>query len=223
MEMTVVNANTGRRTGSAESRRLRRAGRLPGVVYGLGKDAVAVDVEYNALRDALKTDAGLNTVIALSIDGAENPVIVRSIQRDATSRLVIHTDFLRIDLDEKITVGVPVVLVGTPQAVIDAGSFVEQALFELEVLVKPGNIPDTLEVDISTMTPEAGFSVAEVVLPDDVEAVTPGHIAVATAVVTRAAKMADADDAAAEEAAEAEGEEGATEAAAGESDSGDSE
>lgn len=208
MELTVVNASTGRTTGSAESRRMRRTGRLPGVVYGLDQDSISIDVEYTELREALNTDAGLNTIIALEIEGTENPVIVRAIQRDVISRKVIHTDFLRIDLDAAITVTVPVQLVGTAVEVIDAGSFVEQALFDLEVKVKPADIPDVVEVDISEMSPDSSLSVGDVVLPEGCVAVTSSGIAVASAVITRASKMADEDEAFAEEAAEeAEGDE----------------
>ncbi len=203
MSQTVVTASTGRTAGSRPSRRLRAEGQLPGVVYGLGGDPVAVAVSYKELREALKTDAGLNTVFQLDVEGTKETVLVRSIERDPISRHVLHADFLRIDTTKKITVRVPVQLVGEAAQVAADGGMVEQKMFELEVEASPLNIPTVFEADQSVMTLSRPLTVGDLELPEGVTTLAEDEQSIASAVITRASMMDE------EEAAAAEGEEGA--------------
>ena len=107
----VLPAETGRPTGSPASRRLRTEGKVPGVVYGQGGDPVAVSVEWRQLRQALTTDAGLNALINIEIDGDRQLSIVKDLQRDPVRREVVHVDFLRISRDVAIEVEVPLSLI----------------------------------------------------------------------------------------------------------------
>lgn len=209
MQQTVVKATLGRQTGSRASRRLRAEGMLPGVVYGLGKDPQSVAVDYTSLRSALTTSAGMNAVLTLDLDGSSETVLVKSVQRDPIKRVVTHADFLRIDLDSKVRVAVPVELVGEPTEVAEAGGMIEQQLFEVEVEVSPGNIPELIEADVSGMTLQNRIAVSDLVLPDGVELMTDGEISVVVPVISRAAKVAEeAEDELdeVEDGAEAEGE-----------------
>ena len=185
---TVVKATTGRQTGSAASRRLRAAGQLPGVLYGLGKDPVPVEVVYDELRDALKTEAGLNTVFTLSIDGNEEEVVVRDVQRDPIKRRAIHADFLRVSNDHRINVTVPVVLMGTAREVAESGGMVEQKMHSLDIMCAPNHIPHQLEVDISDMTIDARLALSDISLPEGVTTKVLGKITVAATVVPRGLK-----------------------------------
>ncbi len=106
MDVTLT-AETGRPLGSRSSRRLLRDGKVPGVVYGLDQDTVAVAVEWPDLRAALTTDAGLNALITLEVDGDEDLTIVKDLQRDPVRRDVVHVDFLRVSRDVEIEVEVP--------------------------------------------------------------------------------------------------------------------
>ncbi|MEM7338881.1 MAG: 50S ribosomal protein L25 [Actinomycetota bacterium] len=205
MSQTVVTATTDRELGSRPSRRLRAEGKLPAVVYGLDKEPQPIAVDYIDLRDALKTDAGMNTVLTLDIEGGDTEtVIIRSVERDPIKRVVTHADFLRIDLSRKVRVSVPIVLVGDGSAVTSNGGMIEQKLFEIEVEVSPDAIPAEFEADMSMMTLDRRISVADLdlgeattMMGDDVSVVTP--------VVSRAAKMAANDeDIEADEAAEGE-------------------
>ncbi|MGF1598988.1 MAG: 50S ribosomal protein L25 [Acidimicrobiales bacterium] len=194
MSQTVVTASTGRELGSRPSRRLRAEGLLPGVVYGLNKDPVTVTVEYTALRDALKVDSGMNTVLQLELDtGVSETVIVRSVQRDPIKRVVTHADFLRIDADQRIRVRVPLRVIGDDSTVTDAGGVVEQQLFELEVEVSPMNIPDEIEVDITGLTLDDRISIGDLRLPPGVTAIAAEEISVVSPTLTRAAKMVGED------------------------------
>ncbi len=210
MDLTVVTAHTGRTLGSAESRRLRNEGTLPGVVYGMGKDPVSVSVDYVELRHAMKTDHGLNTVITLAVDGGSETVILRAIQRDAIKRTVTHADFMRVDPDVPIQVVVPIHITGHSVAVAEAGALVEQKMHQLRVLVKPSQIPVSIDADISGMTIEHRLSLGELKLPEGVTTRVGDNITVAAPVATRISKTAEEEEAELEaEALEAaEGEDG---------------
>src|SRR4051794_20199242 len=104
-------AHVGRPTGSQSSRRLRATGRVPATVYGLGGDSVSVSVDWRDLRLALTTDAGLNALVNLEVEGQSDLTIVKDLQRHPIRRDVLHVDFLRVSRDQAIEVEVPVVLV----------------------------------------------------------------------------------------------------------------
>lgn len=217
MDQTVVTATPGRELGSRPSRRLRAEGKLPGVVYGLSRDPVTVTVVYNELRDALKTRSGLNTVIQLDLEGADQEtVIVRSVQRDPIKRTVTHADFLRVDPSIPIKVKIPIVVSGEPTEVYDEGGLIEQNMFEIEVEVSPMSIPSAIDVDISSMTLDSRIAIGDLNFPSGVTTSLAEDIAVVSPVISRAAKMAEEDDEAA--AALLEGEEGSEEGSEGEGD-----
>ena len=118
---TVLVAETGRATGSANSRRLRREDHIPGVVYGHGMDPISISVVRRDLRLALSGPAGVNTVIDLTVDGKVYPAIVKDLQRHPVRRNVSHIDFIQVDLNEEITIAIPLRLEGEAKAVIDEG------------------------------------------------------------------------------------------------------
>jgi len=213
MDHTVVKATEGRSLGSRPSRRLRAEGQLPGVVYGLNKEPQAVSVSYAELRGALSGEAGMNTVLTLDIDGTEQTVLVRSVQRDPIKRMVTHADFMRVESGKKVRVKVPINLVGDATQVTSIGALVEQKRFELELLVSPDSIPLSIEADLSQLTLDSRISVADLNLPEGSTSMISEDISVAAAVISRAAKMATEEE-------ELEGEEG-EESEGGESEGGD--
>ncbi len=223
MEQTVVKASVGRDLGSRPSRRLRAEDKLPGVVYGLGKDPQTVAVDYAELRSALNVPTGMNTVFTLEIEGEAETVLVRTVQRDPIKRVVTHADFLRIDPTQAVRVKVPIEMVGDSTAVTDNGGMIEQQLFEIEVEVAPNAIPELIEADVSIMTLERGLSVADLAFDAGVTPLVPENISVVAPVIPRAAKVGaevDEDEELLEEGEEAgEAAEGAAEDG---SDDGDS-
>ncbi|NNF53841.1 MAG: 50S ribosomal protein L25 [Acidimicrobiales bacterium] len=212
MEQTVVKASSNRKLGSATSRRLRREGQLPGVLYGLGKDPVNVQVTYTELRDALKTDAGLNTVFHLSVDGVDDLVLVKEVQRHPVRREVIHVDFLRIDATQTLSVDIPIHMVGEAEEALNAGLLVDQILFSLTVECSPTAIPDSLEADISILTGDRNVMVGDIKLPAGVVTSVDPEDPVVSTVVPRALveEVVEGEEVEGEEAvAEGEGEESA--------------
>lgn len=220
MTETVVKASTGRDLGTRASRRLRNDGQLPAVVYGLGKDPVAVSVTYTELRDALNTEAELNTLLTLDIDGSSETVLCRSVQRDPIKRVATHADFLRVDPKVPVSVKVPIRLVGDSTAVTSVGGLVEQKRFELEIEVAPEDIPAVIEADMSIMSLERRIAVADLNLPEGATTRVPDEISIAAPVIPRAVlQTADEEDVEGEEGEESE--DGESEDGAEASDDGD--
>lgn len=204
MSETVLVAESGRATGSANARRLRREDSIPAVVYGQGMEPISITVDRRDLRIALSGSAGMNTVLDLSVDGTVYPAIVKEIQRHPVRRTVQHVDFIQINLNEEITVWVPVRLEGEAKEVEQNNGFVDLVMNEMEITTTPRSIPDEIVVDISDMTMDTTITVGDIELPGGVVATHDPELAVVT-VVTMRTPVLDEEEAAAE--AEAEGEE----------------
>ncbi|MEO7837526.1 MAG: 50S ribosomal protein L25 [Acidimicrobiales bacterium] len=147
----TLPAETGRRAGSSASRRLRAEGKVPGVVYGHGMDPLPVAVNSRSLRAALSTEAGLNALLDLQVDGTSHLTLARELQRDPIRNRVTHVDFQIVRLDEVISADVPIALVGEALHVHQGDGIVDQQMFNLAVHATPDRIPNVIEVDISEL------------------------------------------------------------------------
>ena len=208
MAEITLNVQTGRPTGSRSSNRLRAGGKVPGVVYGHGTDPLPVAVDWKPLRMALTTEAGLNALINLEINGTRQLSIVKEMQRHPIQQTVTHVDFLLISRDEAITVDVPVLLEGEAEEVTREDGMVDHVLFNLAITAKPADIPNELTIDISAMTLGDTLRVSDLRLPAGVTTEVDPEEAVAIAQITRATmeaeEIAEADaELAAEQAEEA--------------------
>jgi large subunit ribosomal protein L25 len=192
MSEVTLTAETGRRTGTRPSRRLRAEGRVPGVIYGSGEPATSVSFKRSELRQALSTEAGWNALIRIEVDGESFLTLLREMQRHPVRRDVTHVDFLKVDETKPIEVAVPLHLVGEAKQVTVHGGMTEQRLTELHVRVRPDSIPNEIEVDISGMTLETFVHVGDLQLPEGVECLHDPEEAVVTAELTRAAITKDA-------------------------------
>ncbi|MDH3754415.1 MAG: 50S ribosomal protein L25 [Acidimicrobiia bacterium] len=200
MAELVLTAETGRDLGTRPTRRLRREGKVPGVVYGLGTDPATISVDYGDLRAVLTSDAGLNALIELDLDGERLLCIVKDLQRDPVRHDVTHVDLIRIDVDVEVEVDVPILLVGDARKVTDESGMVDQAMFSLSIYSKPGAIPNEFTIDISEMEINDSIRVADVDLPSGVRTEVDPDEAVVLASVTRSTLETIAE----EEAIEAE-------------------
>ena len=205
MSETVLLAETGRATGSADARRLRRDDIIPAVVYGLGMEPLSVAVGRRDLRIALSGPAGMNTVLDLTVDGTVYAAIIKEVQRHPVRRTVQHVDFLQIDLNEEIRVHVPVRLEGEAKEVLMGNGLVDLAMPEIEVSTTPRNIPDEIVVDVTTMTMDTTITLGEVALPAGVIATADAELPVVT-VLTMRTPLLDEEDVAAEADEEGTGE-----------------
>jgi len=168
MAEITLKATTGRTLGSGPSKRIRAEGNVPGVVYGLDADPIPVTVEWRPLREALTTEAGLNALIDLDVDGDVSLTVVKELQRHPIKGNVLHIDFLRVSADAEITVEVPIVLEGEAKAVLSEGGTVDHLLYALSINAKPADIPNELTVDISDLEIGGAIHVADIVLPKGV-------------------------------------------------------
>ena len=200
MDDIVLTASTGRPIGTRPSRRSRNGGHIPAVLYGLGKDSIPVTVEWTELRRTITTEAGLNAVIHLEVEGKRHMSIIKDIQRHPVRRDVLHVDFLRIDPKKDVTVDVSIVMVGDAKAVTDSDGMVDQNLFTLTINAAPSSIPNEIQIDISDLTIGDSLRVGDLMLPDGVTTDVDPDETVAVGVITRSTLEAMAAD----EAAEAE-------------------
>jgi large subunit ribosomal protein L25 len=203
---TALIAKTGRQTGSAASRRLRREDQIPGVVYGHGMQPLSVSVDRRELRGAVSGAAGLNTVLDLTVDGTVYPAIIKELQRHPVRRTISHIDFLQVNLDEEITVSVPLRLEGEATEVLQNNGLVDPAVDSIEVVTTPRNIPDEFVVDVTEMTMDTVIRLEDIPMPAGVTATGDPEMPIVTVLTMRAeiAEIEAADAELAEEQAEAE-------------------
>jgi large subunit ribosomal protein L25 len=200
MAEIILVGEPGRTTGSAASRRLRAAGRIPAVVYGHGGEGTSISVEGRDLRHALSGTSGLNQLLSLKVGSDTHLALARSVQRHPVRHTVVHVDFLIVRRDEVISAEVPILLVGEARTVEQEQGLVEQLLTSLTVNAVPGLIPPHLEVDISELTVGGGVRVSDLHLPEGVTTDTNPDELVVLASITRAA--AEEEGPRAEEGAE---------------------
>jgi large subunit ribosomal protein L25 len=192
MSDTVLIAHTGRATGSAASRRMRRDDMIPAVVYGQGMDPISIAVNRRDLRLALSGGAGSNTVLDLTIDGTVYPAIVKDMQRHPVRRTVSHVDFVQLNLAEEITVSIPVRLEGEARQVTDNGGIVDPAVDTIEVSTRPRDIPDEILIDISGMDMDTVIRLSDIALPAGVTPLGDPDMPVVTVLITSQAEAAEA-------------------------------
>lgn len=153
--------------GKGEAKKLRREGRVPGIAYGTDLNPTPVSVDGRELYHALRTDAGLNAILRLNLDGDNHLALAREIQRHPVRREILHVDFVTVNRNVKVTVDVPVHLEGTPPGT-DDGGVADQVLFTLPVEVLPLEVPDGFLLDVSDMQLGDVKRVADIRLPDGV-------------------------------------------------------
>jgi len=181
----TLTASTGRIAGSRSSTRLRTDGLVPAVVYGLGRDAIAVSVPWPDLRRALTTEAGLNALITLDVDGQKDLAIIKDLQRHPVRRNVLHIDFLRVDPDAPVAVEVPLILVGEAKLVEARKGIVDQPLKTLTVKAKPADIPSQIEIDITDLDIGVAITVATLTMPTGVTTDIDDSIQLVLGIATR--------------------------------------
>lgn len=147
-------------TGKGSARRARAAGRVPGIVYGQGIDPVAIAVDRREFVTALQTDAGMNVLLSIEVDGTTTTALTRELQRDPVRGTLLHADFVKIDLTQEVEVEVPVHLVGDSPGVKEGG-VLEHPLFTLNVRCLPTDVPESIDADISGLNIGDALRVSE--------------------------------------------------------------
>ena len=188
MSQVTLNASTSRTTGSRTSRRLRSAGSIPGVVYGVGSEPLAVAVNAKEFRTAVSGEQGLNTLLELDADGRRFLVMAREIQRHPVRGTVAHVDFQIVDPNKPVVADVALHIIGDAVEVRHADWEVDQQLFSLELRTRPDQIPTHIDVDITELRVGGTIRIADLVLPAGVEPVGEPATAVVATHAGRSAK-----------------------------------
>jgi large subunit ribosomal protein L25 len=194
--------------GTGASRRLRKAGMVPGIIYGGTEAPVSIKLDHNALFHALKKETFHSSILDMEIDGKVQQVLLRDFQTHAFKLQVMHADFQRVDASQKIHVKVPLHFVNAEvsPAVKLSAAVISHVVTELDVSCLPKDLPEFIEVDLSKMEAGQSLHLANVKLPNGVTPVLHGQddLTIATAAIP-AGKVEDAAAAAAGEGAAEEG------------------
>lgn len=195
-----VEAELRSKTGTSAGRRLRRTGKFPGIVYGVGKTPMNVQLDERLFKRALYAHSGENVMLDLDIAGSETKkVLLREVQRHPITGQILHADFNEISMTEKLTIEIALELVGEPAGVSQQGGVLEHLVRTIEVECLPADIVEEFQLDVSAL--KIGDSLTAGEIPLDATKytlVTDADLAVA-AVAAQRAEEAPASAAAATE------------------------
>jgi large subunit ribosomal protein L25 len=154
MKEIVINAKARDKLGKEHAKKLRRGGMIPAVVYGAETSPLPLEVEAKSFHALLRSGLGENVIVTLNIDDQKNgdkKVLIREVQRDPVWGDILHVDFQQVSLTKKLTINVPVRLVGAPIGVQQDGGILQHVLRELELECLPTDIPEKIEVDVANL------------------------------------------------------------------------
>jgi len=152
LETNVLEAQPREAGTKNDARRVRREGKIPAVVYGAGKDSLAISVDPRVVTRILNSETGHNTIFDLTMDGDKTKAMIVDWQYEPIKGNLLHIDLKRIALDKVLTVSVPIFLIGEAAGVKQEGGILEQMLREVEVECLPGDIPSHIDADVSHLT-----------------------------------------------------------------------
>jgi len=183
MHTVALTAQVRKTLGKGAARSLRHQSLVPAVLYGRDLESTLLSVSPGDLEKATSTASAENILIDLTITDGESMrnqrAMIREIQVDPVKRNILHVDFLGISMDRKITVEVPINLVGDPVGV-SAGGMLQQVLRSVEISCLPDRIPDTLELDVSSLTMGHSLHVSDLRTPEGVELLSDPRLTLAT-------------------------------------------
>ncbi len=166
------NATKRELQGTSASRRLRRAGRVPGIIYGGESQPQPIDIDHNEIFQHLRKEAFYSSVLTMNLDGAQQLCLLRDVQRHAYKQIILHIDFQRIDASHLIHQKVPLHFINADSpAVKQAGGMVQHIMTELNVKCMPKDLPGFIEVDLQDLAGGESIHVSQLKMPDGVEAV----------------------------------------------------
>ena len=171
MQVSELKAETRNDLGKSASRRLRRSGRIPGTVYGAGKEPQSIALVHDDVLHRLDQEAFYSSILTLNLDAQSEQVVVKDLQRHPYKLDILHIDFQRIDEKQKITMRVPLHFVNEDQCVgvKTDGGVVGHIMTELEISCLPGNLPEYIDVDMENLHVGESVHLSDIVLPEGVE------------------------------------------------------
>jgi large subunit ribosomal protein L25 len=210
-----ITAEPRERAGKGASRALRREGRVPAVIYGDKKEAIAIHVEARALNKLLGTGHFMNSLIQVELNGVKTRTLPKDVAFDPVSDRPLHVDFFRLAKGAKVQVNIPVVFINEEASPgLKRGGVMNVVRHELDLMCDADHIPDQIEIDVTGLEIGDSIHISSITLPKGAEsAITDRDFTIAGVTAPSALKSSDDEAEASEEAAEeaAEGEEGGSE------------
>lgn len=172
-----INAETRQGQGRAESRKLRRLGRVPAIVYGGGQEPRAITLDRNSLTIQMDLESFYTSILNLQLDKKPQPVVVKEVQRHPARSTVMHLDFQRVVEDEEITLTVPIHFIGEEVAVgvRQQGGVIEHIITDVEISCLPAKLPEYLEIDVTALELNEILHLSDIKYPEGVESTQLAH------------------------------------------------
>lgn len=212
----IVHAETRSVQGTGASRRLRRTGKVPAILYGGGAEPVQLSVDHNEMLRHLEHEAFYSHILSIEVDGKTENAVLKDLQRHPSKAQILHADFMRVVAGQSMRMTVPLHFVGEDKSpgIKNNGGVLDRLRNELEIECLPRNLPEYIEVDVSGLDVNESIHLEELTLPEGVTSVAQAHgenwtvvaVHVPRAAVETDEDAGDADDAADGDAADGEGE-----------------
>jgi large subunit ribosomal protein L25 len=195
----TVKAEKREGRGKNDTRRMRREGKVPVVVYGGGGDSVAAIVELKELAAILRTDSGVNTLFTLDITGVgADDVIFQDRQIDPLKGRLMHADLRRFAKGEKIEMTVPIHIIGEAVGLSEEGAVLNQPLHEIKIVVEPSKVPDFIEADVTNLNVGESLHVSDLKFDAGVEVHESPDTLVASIIIVKEEELEPQTEAAGE-------------------------
>ena len=183
--------------GKGASRRLRREGKIPAIIYGAGGEPQNISIEHDKLVHQLENEAFYSHILTIDVGGSQQKAVLKDLQRHPAKPILLHADFMRVSAKEKIKMNVPLHFINEDQAPgVKKGGLVTHNMTEVEISCLPKDLPEYLEVDLAGVEMEGILHMSDIKLPAGVELVELSHgsdhnQAIAAIHKTRASKEAE--------------------------------
>lgn len=172
----VFDAELRTNTGKGDARRLRRAGKVPAVLYGGNADPIGLVLEHNKVVKSLESEAVYSHVLTVKVSGREERAILKGLQRHPSKPIIMHMDFQRVSRGEKIRVHVPLHFVNQDTSVgVKKGGVVTHNLVDVEVACTPDQLPEYIEVDLAHVDVGQSVHLSDLKVPEGVEILALAH------------------------------------------------
>jgi large subunit ribosomal protein L25 len=185
--------------GKGATRRLRKQEMVPAVIYGAGKEPVSITLGHNQLMHSTDNEAFFSHILSIDVDGKKEKVIIKALQRHPAKSILMHADFMRVSMTEKLKVHVPLHFIGADEAPgAKQGGVVTHDLVDIEIQCLPGDLPEYIEVDVSALEIGDSLHLSDIKLAKGMEIVALGqgddHDLQVVAIQANRAAAVDDDD-----------------------------
>jgi len=171
-----INAESRSDVGKGASRRLRHAGKVPGIIYGSGKDPVSLTTDHNQLMHHLEHEAFYSHILTVTLDGKTEKVVLKDLQRHPAKPKVLHIDFLRVGDNDVIHMQVPVHFINEESSVgVKEGGMVSHLMNAIEIICKAKDLPEFLTVDMTNVEVGASLHLSDIDMPKGVTSAALTH------------------------------------------------